>query len=159
MGFDRPEPHAGDRVEMRVWASWLSLCALFVLGCAGCGTHSSLDRSGLVTGQALDVAKGFALVDFGRRDGVYKGSRLMAIRVAEEEMHEATGRLMRVRLERVGLLEVAESFGFRSIAEILDGSSELESGVYIRLAPPGDLPESWWEPASVWWISFRAPER
>lgn len=128
--------------------------ALICLALAGCASRRAMERAYYITGQTIEVAEGHALIDLGADEKAKKGTRLMAFRVAEEETHPATGRLSRVRLEPVGLLEVSQSSRFRSIAAILEGSEAIAPGLYVRLAPPDGLPESWWETASEWWLSF-----
>ncbi len=131
--------------------------ALICLALAGCASRRAMESPYYITGKTLEIAEGYALIDLGTDEKAEKGTRLMAFRVAEEETHPATGRLSRVRLEPVGLLEVEEATRFRSIAAILEGSEEIAPGLYVRLAPPDGLPESWWETAAEWWLSF--PQR
>ncbi len=128
--------------------------ALICLTLAGCASRRAMERDYYITGQTLEIAEEHALTNLGSDEKATKGTRLMVFRVAEEETHPATGRLSRVRLEPVGLLEVKEATRFRSVAAILEGSGEIETGLYVRLAPPDGLPESWWETASEWWLSF-----
>lgn len=128
--------------------------ALICLTLAGCASRRAMESPYYVTGQTLEIAEGHALINLGFEEKAAKGTRLMVFRVAEEETHPATGRLSRVRLEPVGILEVKESTRFHSVAAILEGAEEIEPGLYVRLAPPDGLPESWWETASDWWFSF-----
>lgn len=136
-------------MRVSLWTAGLA-CLLL----AGCAAQRAMERAYYITGQTLEVAEGHALISLGSNEKAAKGTRLMAFRVAEEETHPATGRLSRVRLEPVALLEVAEATRFRSIAAILEGGDAVAPGLYVRLAPEGGLPESWWETASEWWLSF-----